>query len=230
MDKLEYWYKKIPELKKNIEPLTLLMIRLSGEIHHYYLNNKKSKKTKVINTKDILLLHTIDRKPALNKFLDRRNFLLKNKKKINELIKKEGSLDLRNKIFDNSPFKSINNELVAEINYSNNKIKYITCSGVGRIAAIQSVFKEGINITIDVLNIHYDLQKKMIAVHSLFIYNNRFDHLKKYNIKQEEIIFDKKKNKTYKKYNRKPFLKIQKKRTLNKIIPIAGEVKKLTNK
>ena len=33
--KIKYWYDKLPEMKSNIEPLTQLMIRTSGEVNNY---------------------------------------------------------------------------------------------------------------------------------------------------------------------------------------------------
>jgi len=220
--KLKYWIDKLPEVQDNLEPITQTMIRLSGEVQYFAKHHTKSKKTDIVNTADINLLHSIDRKPALEKFNKRRKFLLSNKNKLKEMIKEMGYIDLRNKFFEESPFKSINNELLVEIKYEGNKKKYITASGVGRVAAFHSVFKKGIKVKMDILKVHYSLQKRLVAVNNLYIYGNRFDNLKKYNIKQNEIIFTRRKPKTYKRYNRKRFVKTQKRRFLNKIIPYMG--------
>ena len=86
----------------------------------------KTIKTKIINSKDINILHSIDRKPALKKFLRRTKFLKKNKKNISKIVKKEGFLDLSvDWIRKDSPFSSINNEIVIEINPKGNTKKYI---------------------------------------------------------------------------------------------------------
>lgn len=220
--KLKYWIDKLPEVQDNLEPVTQTMIRLSGEVQYYAKHHSHTKKTVIVNTNDINLLHSIDRKPALDKFNRRRKFLLANKKTLEEMIKKMGYLDLRDKFFEESPFKSINNELLVEIKYDGKKKKYVTASGVGRIAAFHSVFKKGINVRMDVLKVHYSLQKRLVAVNNLYIYANRFQNLKKYDIYPEEIIFIRKKPKTYKRYNRKRFVKTQKRKFLNKFIPYMG--------
>ena len=114
VSKLGYWFEKVPELSKNIEPLTLLMIRTTGEASNYIRNHRTSK-LEIVNSKNINLLHSIDRGPALEKLKKRVNFLRKNKKEIKEMEKNNGSVDLMSKFFKNSPFKSINSEMVAEI-------------------------------------------------------------------------------------------------------------------
>lgn len=220
--KLKYWIDKLPEVQDNLEPVTQTMIRLSGEVQYYAQHHSNTKKTEIVNTNDINLLHSIDRKPALDKLHKRRKFLLANKKTLEEMIKKNGYLDLRDNFFEDSPFKSINNELLVEIKYDGKKKKYVTASGVGRVAAFHSVFKKGINVRMDVLKVHYSLQKRLVAVNNLYIYGNRFQNLKKLSIYPEEIIFTRKKPKTYKRYNRKRFVKTQKRKFLNKFIPYMG--------
>ena len=138
------------------------------------------------------------------------------------MIKEKGYLDLRSDFFNDSPFISINNEILAAINYAGHKIKYITASGVGRVAAFQSVFPNGIKCKFDVLHVHYDLQKRLVAINTLYIYGHRFHNLHKYDISQEEIVFIKKKPKTYKKYRRSRFVKTQKKKFLSKFVPYLG--------
>ena len=39
MEKINYWYKKIPEMPSNLEPLTQLMIRTAGEANIYIKNH-----------------------------------------------------------------------------------------------------------------------------------------------------------------------------------------------
>tara|TARA_B100000927_G_C16460910_1_gene467805 strand:- start:1250 stop:1927 length:678 start_codon:yes stop_codon:yes gene_type:complete len=220
--KLKYWIDKLPEVQDNLEPVTQTMIRLSGEVQYYAKHHSHTKRTDIVNTNDINLLHSIDRKPALDKFNKRRKFLLNNKKKLGEMIKEMGYIDLRDKFFEESPFKSINNELLVEIKHDGRKKKYITASGVGRVAAFHSVFKKGVNVKMDILKVHYSLQKRLVAVNNLYIYGNRFQNLKKYEIYPEEIVFTRKKPKTYKRYNRKRFVKTQKRKLMNKFIPYMG--------
>ena len=111
----------------------------------------------------------------------------------------------------NSPFKSVNNEIVMTIKPAGKIKKYLTGSGVGRLAAIQSVFPKGVKIKVDVGTIPYSLEKRLVAINSLFIYSKRFDNLKKYNIHVKEIIYKRKRKRTAKRYNRKRFLKTRKK-------------------
>ena len=90
------------------------MIRTTGEASNY-IRTHHSSKLEIVNSKNINLLHSIDRGPALEKLKKRVNFLRKNKKEIKEMEKKNGSVDLMSNFFKNSPFKSINSEMVAEI-------------------------------------------------------------------------------------------------------------------
>jgi hypothetical protein len=75
--KTNYFYKKVPEMKYNLEPLTHLMIRTTGE--SMYKNKTVSKK---INTSSIHLLHSIDRTQSLDKLDQRISFLKKHKLEI----------------------------------------------------------------------------------------------------------------------------------------------------
>ena len=75
--KIKYWYDKLPEMKSNIEPLTQLMIRTTGEVNNYMNHHAHTKIIKIVNSKDINLLHSIDRAPAIKKLLDRVHFLKK---------------------------------------------------------------------------------------------------------------------------------------------------------
>ena len=210
--RFNYYRKKITEIPDNVEPLTHLMIRTTGECV-YYASKHKTIKTKIINSKDINILHSIDRKPALKKFLRRMKFLKKNKNNISKIVKKEGFLDLSvDWIRKDSPFSSINNEIVIEINPKGNTKKYITASGVGRIAAIQAAFPNGIKIKVDSGTVPFTLQKRLVAINSLYLHGERFKNLKKYKIDVKEIIITKKKSKTQKRYNRKSFLKTRKKK------------------
>jgi len=210
--RFNYYRKKITEIPDNLEPLTHLMIRTAGECV-YYAHRHKTIKIKIINSKDINILHAIDRKPALKKFLRRMKFLKKNKKNINNIVKITGFLDLSvGWIRKDSPFSSINNEIVIEINPKNKIKKYITASGVGRIAAIQAAFPNGIKIKVDSGTIPFSLQKRLVAINSLYLHGERFKNLKKYKIDVKEIIITKKKSKTHKQYNRKSFLKTRKKK------------------
>ena len=218
--RFNYYRKKITEIPDNAEPLTHLMIRITGECV-YYSSHHKTIKTKIINSKDINILHSIDREPALKKFLRRTKFLKKNKKNIEKLVKKEGFLDLSvDWIRKDSPFSSINKEIVLEINPKGKTKKYITASGVGRVAAIQSAFPNGIKIKVDSGTIPFGLQKRLVAINSLYLHGDRFKNLKQYNIDVKEIIFTKKKSKTQKRYNRKSFLKTRKK--IFRLIPWKG--------
>ena len=81
--KINYYYKKIPELNRNLEPLTHLMIRTTGESMY-----EKKVTSKKVSTSSIHLLHSIDRTQALDKLEQRISFLKKNKSVIQELEKK----------------------------------------------------------------------------------------------------------------------------------------------
>ena len=212
LERFNYYRKKITEIPDNVEPLTWLMIRTTGE-SVYYAVNHKTMKTKIINSKDINILHSIDRPPALQKFNRRRKFLKKNQKNIEKIVKKRGFLDLSvDWIRKNSPFSSINNEIVITIRPKGKRKKYVTASGVGRIAAIQAAFPKGIKIKVDVGTVPYSLEKRLVAINSLYLYGGRFENLKQYNIHVKEILYKRKKSKTAKRYNRKSFLKTRKKK------------------
>lgn len=214
ISKMRYWFEKVPEMSRNLEPLTLLMIRTTGEAYNY-IKNHASSKIETINSKDINLLHSIDRGPALEKLKKRVEFLRKNKKEIKEMEKKNGYVDLLSKFFKNSPFKSINSEVVAEIE----KDKYVTLSGVGRIGAIKIVFPEGIKIRTKVGQVDNCLKKRLHSINNLYIYGLRFSNLKKFNIDEKEILMKKRLN-TKKCYRRGKFLKRRTKKFLSKVIPI----------
>jgi hypothetical protein len=214
INKLGYWFEKVPELSKNIEPLTLLMIRTTGEASNY-IRNHHSSKLEIVNSKNINLLHSIDRGPALEKLKKRVNFLRKNKKEIKEMEKKNGSVDLMSNFFKNSPFKSINSEMVAEIE----KNKYVTLSGVGRIGAFKMVFPEGIKVKIRVGQVDDCLKKRLNSINKLYIYGLRFNNLKRFSIDEKEILM-KKPLSTKRCYKRGKFLKSRKKKFLSKVIPI----------
>ena len=81
LERFNYYRKKITEIPDNIEPLTLLMIRTTGECVKY-ADSHKTIKTKIINSKDINILHSIDRKPALKKFNRKKKISFKKQKKI----------------------------------------------------------------------------------------------------------------------------------------------------
>lgn len=212
LERFNYYRKKITEIPDNVEPLTWLMIRTTGE-SVYYAVKHKTIKTKIINSKDINILHSIDRPPALQKFNRRRKFLKKNQKNIEKMVKKRGFLDLSvDWIRKNSPFSSINNEIVITIRPKGKRKKYVTASGVGRIAAIQAAFPKGIKIKVDVGTVPYSLEKRLVAINSLYLYGERFENLKQYNIHVKEILYKRKKSKTAKRYNRKSFLKTRKKK------------------
>lgn len=211
--KLKYWYDKSPELQLNVEPLTQLMIRTAGESTNYIKHHSHSKMIKVINSKHINLLHSIDRKTAVEKLLKRANYLKKHREEIKDLEKKNGFVDLSSDFFLNSPFASINSELVAEVAPN----KYTTLSGVGRICAIKIVFPEGLKIKIVVGKLDECLNKRLIALNSLFIYSNRFSNLRKYGINDQEIIQSTRATKCYR---RGKFLKTQRNKLFNKFIPI----------
>ena len=34
LSKMRYWFEKVPEMSRNLEPLTLLMIRTTGEAYN----------------------------------------------------------------------------------------------------------------------------------------------------------------------------------------------------
>ena len=213
--KIKYWYEKLPEMKSNIEPLTLLMIRTAGEVNNYMNQHADTKTIKTVNSKDINLLHSIDRAPAIKKLLDRVHFLKKHKEEIKLLERKNGFVDLSSELFLNSPFASINSEIIAEVA---NK-KFVTLSGVGRIGAIKIVFPVGLHIKIVVGNLDACLKKRLLSLNNLFIYSNRFSNLKKYGINEKEII-DSKRIVTKKCYKRGKFIKRQSRKLLNKIIPL----------
>jgi len=214
LSKVKYWLEKFPELSRNIEPLTLLMIRTTGESYNYIKNHHTSK-IETVNSKNINLLHSIDRGPALEKLKKRVEFLKKNKKEIIQMEKDKGYVDLLSNFFKNSPFKSINSELICEIK----KNKYVTLSGVGRIAAFKIVFSDGIKLRTKVGQVDDCLKKRLQSINNLYIYGLRFNNLKKYNINEKEILINKKIN-TRKCYKRGKFLKSRKKKILEKIIPI----------
>ena len=214
VSKIGYWFEKIPEISRNLEPLTLLMIRTTGEASNY-IRNHSTTKIETVNSKDINLLHSIDRTPALEKLKKRVEFLRKNKKEIKEMEKKNGYVDLLSNFFKNSPFKSINSEVVAEIE----KDKYVTLSGVGRIGAIKIVFPEGIKIRTKVGQVDNCLKKRLHSINNLYIYGLRFSNLKKFNIDEKEILMKKRLN-TKKCYKRGKFLKRRTKKFLSKVIPI----------
>jgi hypothetical protein len=213
--KIKYWYEKLPEMKSNIEPLTQLMIRTAGEVNNYMHHHAHLKTIKTVNSKDINLLHSIDRVPAIKKLLDRVHFLKTHKEEIKMLERKNGFVDLSSDLFINSPFASINSEIIAEVAHK----KYLTLSGVGRIGAIKIVFPAGLNIKIVVGNVDGCLKKRLISINSIFIYSNRFSNLKKYGINEKEII-DPKRIVTKKCYKRGKYLKRQSRKLLNKIIPL----------
>ena len=221
INKISYWIDKIPEFKHNLEPLTLLMIRTTGEAH-FFAEKNKTTRTKIINTKDINILHSIDRDSALKKFEKRKRFLEDNKETINNIIQEDKYLSLSSKFFHDSPFDSINEEVMAQINYNGNHTKYITISGVSRIAALQSVFKNGINIKLNVITINYKLQRRLVSINNLYIYGDRFNNLKKYDVIVNEIVYkNKNKNKT-KKYSRNNYLKTMKTKIIDAFIPYKG--------
>ena len=190
------------------------MIRTTSEASNYIKNHRTSK-LEIVNSKNINLLHSIDRGPALEKLKKRVNFLRKNKKEIKEMEKNNGSVDLMSKFFKNSPFKSINSEMVAEIE----KNKYVTLSGVGRIGAFKIVFPEGIKVKIRVGQVDDCLKKRLNSINKLYIYGLRFNNLKRFDIDEKEILM-KKPLSTKRCYKRGKFLKSKKKKFLSKVIPI----------
>ena len=213
LNQVKYWYEKYPEIPSNIEPLTQLMIRTAGESRHYMKNHSHSKSIKPVNSKDINLLHSIDRQPAIEKLLKRIYFLKKNKEEIIKLEKENGFVDLSSAFFLNSPFASITSELIAEVAPN----KYVTLSGVGRIGAIKIAFPEGLNVKLTVGKVDECLNKRLISINNLFIYSNRFSNLRKYGIDEKEIIQTTRATKCYR---RGKFLKTQRKQIINKIIQI----------
>lgn len=220
MYKIQYWVDKLPELKENLEPVNLKMIRTTGEVIYFSKKNKTNRK-KIINSNDINILHTIDRKAALDKLENRIKFLKKNKNKINQMIRDNNYIDLTSDFFIESPFKSINHEILAKIDIYKNKSKYLTLSGVGRIAAIQSVFPNGVPLKINVVTCNFNLQKILVSINNLYIYSNRFNNLRKYKINVSEIIF-KRIQKTKKIYRRKKYLNSKKKTLMHQLIPFRG--------
>lgn len=218
LSKINYWVDKLPELKENLEPLTQLMIRTAGETYNFISKKQNRKGIQIINSIAINLLHSIDRKTALDKLKKRVDFLKEHKSEIKELEKINGFVDLTSEFFINSPFKSINAELIAQVN----KNSYVTLSGVGRIGAIKIVFPEGIKLKIEVgKNIDSCLKKRLVDINNLYIYSDRFANLNRYNIHEKEIFIPKRVN-TKKCYNRKKFVKKQSRRLFNKIIPLKG--------
>lgn len=212
-DKLSYFYDKLPEKKDNYEPLSLLMVRTVREAFNYIKTHRTSK-METIQSNNINLLHSIDRKPALDKLKRRVDFLKKNKQFIKETERAKGYIDLTSDFFLDSPFNSINSEKVAEI--KNNK--YVTLSGVGRICAIKIVFPEGLKIKVQVGKVDECLAKRLIGINNLYIYGLRFNNLRKYNIDENEILI-KKKSDTRKCYRRGKFLTKRKKSFSSKFIP-----------
>jgi len=196
--KINYYYKKIPELNRNLEPLTHLMIRTTGESMY-----EKKITSKKVSTSSIHLLHSIDRTQALDKLKKRISFLKKNKMVIQNLEKKHGYIDLSSEFFLNSPFQSINQEVISQIS-----TQYVTISGVGRIAALKSVFPHGIHILVNICPLDWCLKKRLISIHSYYLYSGRFSNLKKYGVEEKEIQLPIKK-KTCK--SRNSFLKTRKK-------------------
>jgi hypothetical protein len=211
--KLKYWYNKVPEMKAYLEPLNQLMIRTSKESKNY-MRHHHSTTIKTVNSKDINLLHAIENEPAIKKLLERAHFLKTHMEEIKMLEKKNGFVDLTSTFFLNSPFASIDSEIIAEVV---NK-KYITLSGVGRIGAIKIVFPEGLRIKITVAKLDGCLKKRLIAVNNIFIYSNRFSNLKKYGINEKEII-DSKRILTKKCSRRGKFLKNLSRKMIYNIVP-----------
>lgn len=212
MEKIGYWYKKLPELPSNLEPLTQLMIRTAGEAR-LYIKNHNTSLILVVNSNDINLLHSIDRPPALEKLKQRVEFLKKNKNEIKNLEKENGFINLSSKFFINSPIKSLNPEVIAEIK----KNRYVTLDGVGRVAAIKLVFPEGIKLKLKVGKVDNCLKKRLNSINKLYIYGQRFKNVKDLN--EKEIKLSRRYN-TKKCYRRGKFLKRQTKKLKNKIIPI----------
>jgi len=221
LKKIQYWMDKLPELKDNLEPLTQLMIRTAGETY-YFINQRKNRKIiKSVNSKNIHLLHSIDRTTALDKLKSRVHFLKEHKTEIKLLEKKIGFVDLSSDFFINSPFQSINAELVAEIN----KTTYITLSGVGRIGAIKIVFPEGLKIKLEVgRRIDNCLKKRLVAINTMYLHSGRFDNLKPFTLNEKEILLSSRVL-TKKCYTRKKFIKTQSRQIFNKIIPLKGGIR-----
>ena len=218
LSKVAYWFDKLPELQSNIEPLTQLMIRTAGEAHYFIKQRKVRHVIGIVNTKDINLLHSIDRTPDLEKLKKRVDYLKENKNEILALEKEHGHVDLSSDFFINSPFASINAELVAKVS----KDKYVTLSGVGRIGAFKIAFPGGIKVKIEIgKKLDKCLAKRLVAINAMYIYSDRFANLSRYGINEKEIIL-KKHVDTKKCVNRTGYLKTQKKRFINKIIPIKG--------
>jgi len=184
---IKSYARKIKDTPKDIQPLNFLMIRTTRQAKKYA---KKNIKYKIINTKNIILLHPLDRKHAIKKFLKRKTFIKKKKKEIQKQIKIKGYYDLEI-LNTNTPFTSTSKILV----YNIKKNKYITGSGVGRISAIQSAFPNGIKIKIQVGTISYPIKKKLIDINTSYIHANKFKHTKKYGIYPKETVFTRKKKK-----------------------------------
>lgn len=214
MEKINYWYKKIPEMPSNLEPLTQLMIRTAGEAN-IYIKNHRTKKTEIVNSNDINLLHSIDRPPALEKLYKRVEFLKNNIEEIKKMEKKDGYINLSSSFFNNSPIKSLRSESIIEIA----KNRYLTQDGVGRIAAIKIVFPKGIKLKIKVGQVDDCLKKRLNSINKLYIYGLRFKNLKHLNINEKEIKLCKKKFSTKKCYRRGKYLKRQTKRFTHKVMP-----------
>jgi hypothetical protein len=213
MEKFNYWKKKIPELPRNLEPLTQLMIRTAGEANNYIKNHRTAKLT-IVNSNNINLLHSIDRKPALEKLMSRVKFLKDNREEIKKMEKKDGYVNLSSKFFSKSPIKSLNSESIIQINEK----RYVTRDGVGRIAAIKIVYPEGIKLKVKVGQVDDCLKKRLNSINKLYIYGLRFQNLKKFNIDEKEIKLCKKYN-TKKCYKRGKFLKKQTKSIVSKFMP-----------
>lgn len=176
-DNLLYWCDKLPETKDNYDPLTMLMVRTAREAKNY-MRTHRSSSVQTIRSNNINLLHSIDRKPALDKLKRRVDFLKNNKQLIKETERIKGYVDLASDFFQDSPFKSITPETAAEIT----KNKYMSLAGIGRICAIKIVFPEGLKIKLTVGKLDACLVKRLISINNLFIYELRFNNLRKYNI------------------------------------------------
>jgi len=213
MEKFKYWYKKIPELPMKLEPLTKLMRRTVDEANNY-IKNHGTEKLKIVNSNDINLLHSIDRKPALEKLMSRIKFLKDNREEIKEMEKKDGYINLSSNFFLKSPMKSQKYENIIQMTEK----RYVSRDGVGRIAAIKIVFPKGIKLKIKVGQVDDCLKKRLNSINKLYIYGLRFQNLKQFNINEKEIKLCKKYN-TKKCYRRGKFLKKHTKRIGSKFVP-----------
>ena len=131
-----------------------------------------------------------------------------------KMEKKDGYINLSSSFFNNSPIKSIRSESIIEIT----KNRYLTQDGVGRIAAIKTVFPKGIKLKIKVGRVDDCLKKRLNSINKLYIYGLRFKNLK--NLNEKEIKLCKKKYSTKKCYRRGKYLKRQSKRAIHKIMPL----------